>query len=542
MGHTLQDTQLYLHVGLGNGMVLRTIIDSITGQLSDTRSRYIGSKGAKLFPGVVIGGDALLALSSRTWIAYNYLGRHYFTPLSYEPLELAAAFSSDHCEEGFIGVADKTLRIFMIEKFGEIFNSSVLPLRYTPRKMEINPHNKTLVVLEAEHNSFPVEQREKFKTALEPQEDDENDEYKIGTPKAGPGIWASCIRVVDPKRLETVDLVELSNNECAVSVCVCNFLMNEQEMFVVVGTAKDMTLYPRTISGASVSVFKTNNLNRLEVVYKFQVEDVPLALCPFYGKLLVGVGKFLRIYEMGKKKMLKKSENKATFPNLICNIKVDDQRIFVSDISESISVLVHRKEDDQIYCFADDVVSRWLSTFAVLDHNTVAAVDKFENFFVLRLPAACEEDEKDIGSVKYKWEAGFLNGAYYKMEHIAHFYLGDLATSLQKCCLGEGGPEILLYATTMGALAALVPLTKKEEVEFFIHLEMYLRQENKPLLGRDHMAFRSFSMPVRNVIDGDLCEQFSVLDFEKQRSLCEELGHPQNEIFKRLEDIKNRIF
>jgi splicing factor 3B subunit 3 len=408
--------------------------------------------------------------------------------------------------------------------------------------MEINPHNKTLVVLEAEHNSFPVEQREKFKTALEPQEDDENDEYKIGTPKAGPGIWASCIRVVDPKRLETVDLVELSNNECAVSVCVCNFLMNEQEMFVVVGTAKDMTLYPRTISGASVSVFKTNNLNRLEVVYKFQVEDVPLALCPFYGKLLVGVGKFLRIYEMGKKKMLKKSENKATFPNLICNIKVDDQRIFVSDISESISVLVHRKEDDQIYCFADDVVSRWLSTFAVLDHNTVAAVDKFENFFVLRLPAACEEDEKDIGSVKYKWEAGFLNGAYYKMEHIAHFYLGDLATSLQKCCLGEGGPEILLYATTMGALAALVPLTKKEEVEFFIHLEMYLRQENKPLLGRDHMAFRSFSMPVRNVIDGDLCEQFSVLDFEKQRSLCEELGHPQNEIFKRLEDIKNRIF
>lgn len=542
MGHTLQDTQLYLHVGLANGMVLRTIIDSITGQLSDTRSRYIGSKPVKLYPGVVIGGDALLALSSRTWLAYNYLGRHYFTPLSYEPLEHAAAFSSEHCEEGFIGVADKTLRIFMIEKFGEIFNSNVLPLRYTPRKMEINPHNKTLVIIEAEHNSFPVEQREQFKTAFKSQEGDETDEYKIGTPKAGPGLWASCIRVVDPGKLETIDLVELQNNECAVSVCVCTFLLNEQEMFVVVGSAKDLTLYPRTISGAFVTVFRTNSLNRLEVVYKFPVEDVPLALCPFYGKLLVGVGKLLRIYEMGKKKMLKKSENRTTFPNLISQIRVDDQRIFVSDINESVSVLVHRKEDDQIYCFADDVVSRWLSSFTVLDHDTIAAVDKFENFFVLRLPAACEEDEKDIGSVKYKWEAGFLNGAYYKMEHIAHFYIGDLATSLQKCCLSEGGPEILLYATTMGALAALVPLTKKEEVEFFIHLEMYLRQENKPLLGRDHMAFRSFSMPVKNVIDGDLCEQFSGLSFDKQRSLCEELGHPQNEIFKRLEDIKNRIF
>ena len=66
MGHSSQDTQLYLHVGIGNGLVLRTIIDSITGQLSDTRSRYIGSKPVKLFRGYVIGGQALLALSSRT--------------------------------------------------------------------------------------------------------------------------------------------------------------------------------------------------------------------------------------------------------------------------------------------------------------------------------------------------------------------------------------------------------------------------------------------------------------------------------------------
>ena len=66
MGHNSQNLQLYLHVGLGNGLVLRTIIDSITGQLFDTRSRYIGSKPVKLFRGFVIGGQALLALSSRT--------------------------------------------------------------------------------------------------------------------------------------------------------------------------------------------------------------------------------------------------------------------------------------------------------------------------------------------------------------------------------------------------------------------------------------------------------------------------------------------
>ena len=46
-------------------------------------------------------------------------------------------------------------------------------------------------------------------------------------------------------------------------------------------------------------------------------------------------------------------------------------------------------------------------------------------------------------------------------------------------------------------------------MDFFTHLEMHLRQENPPLSGRDHMSFRSAYYPVRDVVDGDLCEQYS---------------------------------
>ena len=35
-----------------------------------------------------------------------------------------------------------------------------------------------------------------------------------------------------------------------------------------------------------------------------------------------------------------------------------------------------------------------------------------------------------------------------------------------------------------------------------------MRQEQPPLAGRDHLAFRSFYFPVKDVIDGDLCEQY----------------------------------
>lgn len=33
----------FLHVGLANGVLLRTVVDSVTGMVSDTRSKYLGN-------------------------------------------------------------------------------------------------------------------------------------------------------------------------------------------------------------------------------------------------------------------------------------------------------------------------------------------------------------------------------------------------------------------------------------------------------------------------------------------------------------------
>lgn len=55
----------------------------------------------------------------------------------------------------------------------------------------------------------------------------------------------------------------------------------------------------------------------------------------------------------------------------------------------------------------------------------------------------------------------------------------------------------------------MLPFTSREDVDFFQHLEMHMRQEAPPLAGREHISYRSAYFPVRDVIDGDLCEQFS---------------------------------
>ncbi len=98
----------------------------------------------------------------------------------------------------------------------------------------------------------------------------------------------------------------------------------------------------------------------------------------------------------------------------------------------------------------------------------------------------------------------------------------------------------MVYATLSGTVGMLVPFTSHEDHDFFQHLEMHLRAENPPLAGRDHLSYRSYYFPVKNVIDGDLCEQYNNLEPTKQKSIAEELDRTPAEVSKKLEDIRTR--
>jgi splicing factor 3B subunit 3 len=50
---------------------------------------------------------------------------------------------------------------------------------------------------------------------------------------------------------------------------------------------------------------------RLDLIHKTTLDEVPYAMCPFQGRVLIGVGKLLRLYDLGKKKLLRKCENKV---------------------------------------------------------------------------------------------------------------------------------------------------------------------------------------------------------------------------------------
>ncbi|KAG2555075.1 hypothetical protein PVAP13_9KG549900 [Panicum virgatum] len=507
---------LFLNAGLQNGVLFRTNVDMVTGQLSDTRSRFLGLRPPKLFPCIVSHRQAMLCLSSRPWLGYIHQGHFLLTPLSCDTLESAASFSSDQCSEGVVAVAGDALRIFTIERLGETFNETAIPLRYTPRKFVILPKKKYIAVIESDKGAFSAEEREAAKKECleasgatengnanngDPMENGDGQEdgaeegntfpdEQYGYPKAESERWVSCIRILDPRSRDTTCLLELQDNEAAVSICTVNFHDKEHGTLLAVGTAKGLQFWPkRTLAGGFIHIYKfVDEGKSLELLHKTQVEEVPLALCQFQGRLLAGVGSVLRLYDLGKRKLLRKCENKL-FPRTIISIHTYRDRIYVGDMQEDIS----------------------------------------------------DEIEEDPTGGKIKWEQGKLNGAPNKVEEIVQFHVGDVVTSLQKASLIPGGGECLIYGTVMGSVGALLAFTSREDVDFFSHLEMHLRQEHPPLCGRDHMAYRSAYFPVKDVIDGDLCEQYPSLPADMQRKIADELDRTPGEILKKLEDIRNKI-
>lgn len=551
---------LFLNIGLQNGVLLRTVLDTVSGELKDTRTRYLGSRPVKLFRITMQGSEAVLAMSSRSWLSYTYQSRFHLTPLSYDTLEYASGFASEQCPEGIVAISTNTLRILALEKLGAVFNQVATPLQYTPRRFVIHPESSNLIVIETDHNAYTdnFKQRRKQQMAEEMKEAAGDDERELaeemskafmsedlpdevfGAPKAGAGMWASMIRIISPVKGNTVAKIPFEQNEAAHSIALVKFA-GRDDQYVVVGTVKDLQLRPRSLTCGYLVLYKLSHTgDHLELVHRTEVDDLPAAITPFQGRLLVGVGRHLRIYDFGKKKLLRKCENKH-IPNCIVAIHCMGNRIVVSDSQDSFHFVRYKRTENQLIVFADDTNQRWITSACLVDYDTIAGADKFGNITVVRLPkdVSDEVDEDPTGN-KALWDRGLLNGASQKADVIVNFHIGEVVMALQKATLIPGGSESLVYTTLSGGIGMLVPFTAHEDHEFFQHLEMYMRAELPPLCGRDHLSFRSYYYPVRNVIDGDLCEMFNALDAVKQKSVAEELDRTPSEVSKKLEDIRTR--
>lgn len=118
-----------------------------------------------------------------------------------------------------MAISTNTLRILALEKLGAVFNQVSYPLSYTPRKFVVHPRTSNLYILETEHNAYTEETKtqRREQMAKEMREAAGADEQELAkemadaflkenlpenifsAPKAGHGMWASIIRIMDPR-------------------------------------------------------------------------------------------------------------------------------------------------------------------------------------------------------------------------------------------------------------------------------------------------------------------------------------------------------
>ncbi len=221
------------------------------------------------------------------------------------------------------------------------------------------------------------------------------------------------------------------------------------------------------------------------------------------------------------------------------SLATQGSRIIVGDMQESVQFVVYKAPENRLLTFADDVQPRWVSAMTMVDYNTVAVGDRFGNIFVNRLDSKVSDQvDDDPTGAGILHEKNILMGAPHKTKMLTHFHVGDLVTSIHKVSLVAGGREVLIYTGLHGTIGILVPFISKEDTDFISTLEQHMRTEQLSLVGRDHLSWRGYYVPIKSVVDGDLCETYARLPGSKQQNIATELDRSVGEVLKKLEQLR----
>lgn len=76
------------------------------------------------------------------------------------------------------------------------------------------------------------------------------------------------------------------------------------------------------------------------------------------------------MYDLGKKKLLKKCENRSV-PNFIMSIQTMGDRIYLTDVLESVHMAKYRRLENAMVVFADDTFPRSVGSYVCTQYTHV---------------------------------------------------------------------------------------------------------------------------------------------------------------------------
>eukprot|EP00127_Corallochytrium_limacisporum_P002266 Clim_evm54s109 gene=Clim_evmTU54s109 len=356
---------------------------------------------------------------------------------------------------------------------------------------------------------------------------------------------------------------------------------------VVVSTARDVLYAPRPkFSACGLATFlikervdtqvadeldEEGDLSEVQLLHETPLETLCSRVSFLGNRVAVATGRHLRLYAIGKTKLLKKCEVVAV-PNSIVTLEAlpASNRFICGDIQQGHFIVEYDPAANLMVRVAEDCLPRWCLTDCALDYATIAGSDKFGNIWISRLPdetrmrtvaasASTLIRQQAAGANLTTNPVSSMTASLASLNELSkaenmpqlgvqcEFYVGEPVVALMPTVLVPGAPSVLLYVTVSGAMGLLAPMQSRHEVEVMQQLEMLLQHQHAEaadqlkLAMRDHRAYRSMYQPVKGVVDGDLCERWFALDLETRTAIAGELNLEEFELRTKLEELRQRV-
>ena len=320
----LDDSNYYIIIGLANGFFNKITINNLNGSLFDSRLtdlkvpllltnndntnntntnntnlnklNNINSIKSNYTYTFRLNYETIIVVSNEfTWLCYIYNNKYYQFPVKYNyPLICASGLKSDLLSLGLLAITGDMFKVLSINAlqmdcYYNIYNE--VNLRYTPRKIVSHIESNCLFIIESEANSYNYSKKNELKIMINSKSNIDNanylhlDEYDYGTPSSlnnydneAKITWGSCIRVIDiNNNYKQTDLLELEDNQVAVSMCLADFDKNGFN-YLVIGLVKNYNLVPKSFDSASIAIFSINEKSQINLVHSVSI---------FYFKILI---------------------------------------------------------------------------------------------------------------------------------------------------------------------------------------------------------------------------------------------------------------
>lgn len=502
---------VYLYLGLTTGLLQRWKVDAVSGRMAEPSGRVAGGRPVRVRAVAVHGNVGVLANSSKSWLCWHDEGTAHVVPLAYEALTDGVDLCADIFTSGLVTLCGNAMGIVSVNTAaGQVATTARAALHATPRGAALITELAAAVVIEADSNAYPEAELRAagIGAGQDAEADQDPDEVwasaghvpRVGVPRPDePAAWSSSVRLLGYHTGQAVSQHALEHGEGALCVARVPFLeAGPGEYHVVVGAAKGLTWHPAKHQGGVLHLFLVTAEQELRLLHSTDIEAPPMCAIAYKGRLAVSIGTSVRLYGMGKHRLLRKGEVKALPSPARAMLAVND-RLVVGTAEHSVLWLEHQPSRNTFAIVAGDAVPRHVVSLAPLDPCTVAVGDRWGTVAVLRLPA------ETLQAGASGTRSAVTPYPLAKLEAAVH--VGDMPMALCPITLPSGRPSVLI-GTLGGGLKLLSPLISSVEAGQLEKLQWQVleRRLDASLVKRDPAAFRAYWEPSTGVIDGELLD------------------------------------